>query len=163
MDNKEEEETEPAACVLSEGADQQVDRRPHAVLNEKDEKCLGGRKDPEPFRILHCQGVRGGEIAPRGGPRGDGEPGEQENVPGRGDTQGGFAGHGSHGAMGQVGGQGERGGVLSQRACRSGKRVHGLQAQSPGSDGLTGEARHGGSSPVIPSRGRREALPAAFQ
>ena len=100
----EEEETEPAACVLSEGADQQVDRRPHAVLNEKDEKCLGGRKDPEPFRILHCQGGRGGEIAPRGG---------QENVPGRGDTRGGFAGHGSHGAMGQVGGQGERGGVLS--------------------------------------------------
>lgn len=50
-------------------------------MNEKDEKCLGGRKDPEPFGILHCQSVRGGEIAPRGGPRGDGEPGERGTSP----------------------------------------------------------------------------------
>ena len=75
-----------------------------AVLN-KEEKGLGGKEDPEPRGILHCQGVRGGEIAPR-------EAASQgrkslENAPGRGDSRGGFAGHGSHGAIGQVGGPGE--------------------------------------------------------
>lgn len=28
-----------------------------AVLNKKEEKGLGGKEDPEPRGILHCQGV----------------------------------------------------------------------------------------------------------
>ena len=104
-----------------------------AVLN-KEEKGLGGKEDPEPRGILHCQGVRGGEIAPR-------EAASQGRVgrtpPEEVTLEGALLATDPTGPSVKLEGQG-RGRCVESASAQIRRRAHGPQAQSSGTDGLTG-------------------------